>query len=157
MVKDGFSYEATLPDGSVVSLLVDQFIVVEKGEFATFYIHRNAVNYNVKMINAVEFGDQEEVSRFTSVRVADFDKRQNIFFPGARVIDKEDQDSFFMLDWFSKNVGAPVFNEAKALVGICYHSPLEPSFAYTLSRIKDNLLKLSEVPGQTFEEFLPTL
>ncbi|PAN36559.1 hypothetical protein PAHAL_6G292800 [Panicum hallii] len=78
------SYEATLPDGSVVPQVVDQFIVVEKGAFATFYIDRSAVNYNVNMINAVHFGDQE-VSMFANVRVADFDKRQNIFFPGARV------------------------------------------------------------------------
>lgn len=84
MVDDGFSYEATLPDGSVVPLVVDQFIVVEKGAFATFYIDRSAVNYNVNMINAVHFGDQE-VSMFANVCVADFDKRQNIFFPGARV------------------------------------------------------------------------
>ena len=58
-------YEATLPDGFVVPLLVDQFIVVENGEFATFYIGHSAVNYNVDTINAVKFGDQ--FSRFATI------------------------------------------------------------------------------------------
>ena len=53
------------PDGFVVPLLVDQFIVVENGEFATFYIDRSAVNYNVDTINAVKFGD--EFSRFATI------------------------------------------------------------------------------------------
>ena len=65
MIKDGFSYEATLPDGFVVPLLVDQLIIVENGEFATFYIDRSAVNYNVDTINAVKFGDQ--FSRFATI------------------------------------------------------------------------------------------
>ena len=53
------------PDGFVVPLLVDQFIVVENGEFATFYIGHSAVNYNVDTINAVKFGDQ--FSRFATI------------------------------------------------------------------------------------------
>ena len=53
------------PDGFVVPLLVDQFIVVENGEFAIFYIDRSAVNYNVDTINAVKFGDQ--FSRFATI------------------------------------------------------------------------------------------
>lgn len=59
-----------------------------------------------------------------------------------------------MLDWSTKNIGAPVFSEAGAVVGICYQSPLEPSYAYTLEAIKSNLFELSEVPVQTLEELL---
>ena len=66
-------------------------------------------------------------------------------------------DHFFMFDCSTtrntKNGGAPVFNEARALVGICYQSPLVPSYAYTLIAIEANLLELIEVPVQTIEEF----
>ena len=58
-------------------------------------------------------------------------------------------DHFFMFDCSStentKNGGA--------LVGICYQSPLVPSYAYTLIAIEANLLELIEVPVQTIEEF----
>ena len=66
-------------------------------------------------------------------------------------------DHFFMFDCSTtrntKNGGAPVFNEAGALVGICYESPLVPPYAYTLSAIEANLLELSAMPVQTIEGF----
>ena len=68
-----FSYEVTLPDESVVSVLYYEFFVAEQGELAAFFVYRNAVNYNVDKINDVQFGE-EEVSRFDVVRLADFDE-----------------------------------------------------------------------------------
>ena len=79
-----FSYEVTLPDESVVSVLYYEFFVAEQGELAAFFVYRNAVNYNVDKINDVQFGE-EEVSRFNVVRLADFDEHQNFFLPGGRV------------------------------------------------------------------------
>lgn len=84
MVKYGFSYEATLPDGSVVPLLYDNFLIAGNGGLAAVRISRGVINYNVGLIKAVQF-EEDEVSRFKSVRLADFDEGQNIFFPAARV------------------------------------------------------------------------
>jgi hypothetical protein len=84
MARDGFSYEVTILDESVVSVLYSEFFLAEQRELAAFFVYRNAVNYNVDKTNVAQFVE-EEVSKFDVVWLADFDEHQNFFLRGGRV------------------------------------------------------------------------